>query len=516
MRKEIIAEGLDKIDDAFLMEAAAEFAEDGEVSAWRLRRKKPRVRFGRGMIAACLAVLILAGSGVGAYVSEMSKLHAAEAFFDEYGLSREGLNSAEVKAVYRDISQNQFIYEKTAEVIQNAVFCCELPEDKLTPEELATLWDSTLGQKTKTHRYHTGNSPQSEIAESETKILFTVMGQLMYYDKANGDCRVFCFDPLCSHDVRSGCFSWKFRYLTLPSLEKIFYEEKSRRFYVVRGEKLYSFSENGTDLRLEFSLGDIGEWNDVYYSLVSSISYMERYDSFLYFYKKDSDDGRRTFCRYDMEKRELETLASGDNLQVMAWYFFDGKYLCFAALRDGGYDVYRANPDLSDPKKLDNVTVTLCDGVSDGVLMYYMETEWNDEEHKNVPIAISTYDVKNCQNKQILPFSDGEWRKLLFVTDEWLYFSIENHLYLGRYRKSGDVQTEYQTIYKIKKDGSSAPEKVFEEMTGSVFELFISGDIAMTKGSAWTIDGENASFRNYVRKATVDENGNFTDWEELS
>ena len=63
-------------------------------------------------------------------------------FFDENGLSTEGLSREDVKAVYRDITTQCFTYDKTAEVIRRSVPGVEISQREPTPEELEELWNS--------------------------------------------------------------------------------------------------------------------------------------------------------------------------------------------------------------------------------------------------------------------------------------------------------------------------------------------------------------------------------------
>jgi len=81
-------------------------------------------------IAACLVLLISAGFGTYAYAAEAKEYNAAIHFFGEYGLPTDGLSRKEIKAVYRDISSEAFVYKKTADVIENSL----TPEQKIEYE----------------------------------------------------------------------------------------------------------------------------------------------------------------------------------------------------------------------------------------------------------------------------------------------------------------------------------------------------------------------------------------------
>ncbi len=92
--------------------------------------------------AACLA--LTAGIGGYAIAADVKEYNSAVEFFEENGLSAEGLSRAEVKAVYRDITTNSFTNSKTAQVLRNSVKGTEILQKEPTPEELETLWNNNV------------------------------------------------------------------------------------------------------------------------------------------------------------------------------------------------------------------------------------------------------------------------------------------------------------------------------------------------------------------------------------
>lgn len=75
-----------------------------------------------------------------AVVAEAKEYKAAVQFFNDYGMSTEGLTRGEIKEVYRDITTKSFTYSKTAEVIRNSISSdniggYEIVQDNPTPEE---------------------------------------------------------------------------------------------------------------------------------------------------------------------------------------------------------------------------------------------------------------------------------------------------------------------------------------------------------------------------------------------
>ena len=93
-------------------------------------------------LAACLVLLVT----VGVVTVEAQEYTLAVQFFQEYGLSAEGLTREEVKAVYRDITTRAFTYSKTAEVIADSlteeqVAGYRISQEEPTPEDIENLWN---------------------------------------------------------------------------------------------------------------------------------------------------------------------------------------------------------------------------------------------------------------------------------------------------------------------------------------------------------------------------------------
>ncbi len=129
MNRDDLFRAFDGVDDGILERSEAPAA----------RRRAPAYRRW-GALAACLALAV--SLACGALAAEAKEYRAAVEFFQENGLSTEGLSRADVKAVYRDITSQHFTYDKTAQVIERAVPGWEIDQREPTPEELAELWNS--------------------------------------------------------------------------------------------------------------------------------------------------------------------------------------------------------------------------------------------------------------------------------------------------------------------------------------------------------------------------------------
>lgn len=113
-----------------------------ERSEVRMPRRKALSFRKWGTLAACMA-LVVSLAGV-AFAAEAKEYRAAVAFFEDNGLSMEGLSRADVKAVYRDITTQRFTYDKTPEVLERWVPGLEIDQREPTPEELAALWNRNV------------------------------------------------------------------------------------------------------------------------------------------------------------------------------------------------------------------------------------------------------------------------------------------------------------------------------------------------------------------------------------
>ena len=100
------------------------YVESIDVSRAERAEEKPRIGRlpRRAWIAAAVCAAFLVCLGVGTYVyAEGAEYNEAKVFFEENGLSAEGLTRAEMRAVYRDITKESFTYSKTAEVLEHSI-----------------------------------------------------------------------------------------------------------------------------------------------------------------------------------------------------------------------------------------------------------------------------------------------------------------------------------------------------------------------------------------------------------
>lgn len=168
---------LENIDPAYIEAAAAS-----------PKVKSPSLLKRMSTLAACLVLLISAGIGSYIYAEDVKNYNASIQFFNEYGLSTEGLTRGEIKSVYRDITTKSFTYSKTAEVIANSISTdriegYEILQENPTPEYVENIWN---------YMNYVGNysSAQSGIhysynSEYEENYMTLVKSVLEKYDGEN-------------------------------------------------------------------------------------------------------------------------------------------------------------------------------------------------------------------------------------------------------------------------------------------------------------------------------------------
>ena len=141
MKKEEISEILNNIDVKYIEEAEDYTGTRVSATETAAAANSHRFRFRWAFAAAALVLLIVAGSTFFAVRAEAMEYNKALEFFDSNGLSTEGLNRAEIKAVYRDITTKSFTYGKTAEVITKDIPGYAVEQESLSSETLAAIWE---------------------------------------------------------------------------------------------------------------------------------------------------------------------------------------------------------------------------------------------------------------------------------------------------------------------------------------------------------------------------------------
>lgn len=113
MKKENVSQIINDIDEKYICEAAMY---NSHTVSSHITKTQP-VLFKLRLFAASIAFIILIGFAISAITFETHSYNNAIAYFEEAGLSSDGLSRLEVKTVYRDISIGNYANEKVIEVL---------------------------------------------------------------------------------------------------------------------------------------------------------------------------------------------------------------------------------------------------------------------------------------------------------------------------------------------------------------------------------------------------------------
>ncbi|MBR2987569.1 MAG: hypothetical protein IKC63_06070 [Clostridia bacterium] len=110
------------------------------------KKAKPCLTRRRAVLAVAFSVLcLLLAVGMGVFAAEQKEYREAVYFFEAHDLPYDSLTRSEIKTIYRDITEERFVYDKTADVIgqgiiKNSVDGYEIIPDTPSPEEIKSLW----------------------------------------------------------------------------------------------------------------------------------------------------------------------------------------------------------------------------------------------------------------------------------------------------------------------------------------------------------------------------------------
>ena len=332
----------------------------------------------------------------------------------------------------------------------------------------------------------------SAFLETPSRIILTrgPNRHLCYYSKADDGFYTFCFDPLCEHNTIN-CFSRKFDfgYLTQPV-----YAEYNNRLYLPFLDCLYSSKFDGTDIRLEFALGDYGKELGKRVNGSEEIKCMQTYDNYVYFtfpvavYDDSNDFAVKYYhqlYRYNLDTKKLENLFENvgynNKGSFRAFYLSSGK-IFFSDVTNEGMQLFSANIDMTNchPINIEAKYAMLFENegvIFDGRRFFSVinsETDDGQEVQYIVAFDPETEKMEIIYTSQIISkqingqnYNLGHFN-INAITEEYIYFSVNEDMFLiGKYKTRdgyGYSYNTYHTTYRIKKDGTDKI-LVFEGVT---------------------------------------------------
>ena len=314
----------------------------------------------------------------------------------------------------------------------------------------------------------------SGMTETPTRILYTLNDTLYYYNKIEEESYVFCFDPLCHHDNYKECIS--LRFIMNGTNSVIRYCEENNRFYALRGQKLFSFSFDGSDLKEEYSFGEDGALDSLFYDSSSSMD-LNIFENHVYFITFDIERGTRNLMHLDINTGKTENLSAHLTEKLVSYLIVDGAfYLTLQNGKESG--VYRADMNLENMTKLsDSIHPSMTyASVWNGKQYFYINYE--NQGNKNVPVSIMAYAPESDTTTKIFEITDGIVPTILAASETELYFIKSEPTAFGTETvrdKEQEVYNAFSKVYKLSiADGVC--ETVMNDLSCEASKLYFLDD----------------------------------------
>ena len=314
----------------------------------------------------------------------------------------------------------------------------------------------------------------SGMTATPTRILYTLNDTLYYYNKIEEESYVFCFDPLCHHDNYKECIS--LRFIMNGTNSVIRYCEENNRFYALRGQKLFSFSFDGSDLREEYSFGEDGALDSLFYDSSSSMD-LNIFENNVYFITFDMERGTRNLMRLDINTGKTENLSAHLTEKLISYSIVDGAfYLTLQNGKESG--VYRSDMNLENMTKLsDSIHPSMTyASVWNGKQYFYINYE--KQGNKNVSVSIMAYSPETDTETKIFEITDGIVPTILAASETELYFIKSEPTAFGTETmrdQEREVYNAFSKIYKLSiADGVC--ETVMNNLSCEVSKLYFLDD----------------------------------------
>ena len=359
------------------------------------------------------------------------------------------------------------------------------------------------------------NKGVSFITETPTRVLYTLVDTLYYHNKVDGENYVFCFDPLCAHNDWRSCISLRFILNGVGT--KIQYYEGNHRFYGLRGDKLFSFAFDGSDLKEEYSFGEDGSLDKVYYNI--HYEALTVWKDRMYFCGYDEEQDSRELYYYEINNGKVVCLTEKIRESVNCFLIANDEiYIHLISETESG--VYRTDMDLIHLEKLENdYTFLASDALFVGTTAYfnfrkYIPREDGKSGWESVENEIVAYDTETGEINTFYEYSSTNAAILLAANERYIYFLKPENIYIGYESMRNDTVhvDRYNLNSRIYRLDTETKEivTVFDDLSCNVQEIyFLDNDRLMILGDHCIAGEGNAQCQQSVFVADMDENGYF-------
>lgn len=344
-----------------------------------------------------------------------------------------------------------------------------------------------------------GYPASSAFAEATTRILYYGGAVLRYYNKIEHDTGVFCFDPLCKHSGYQECIAYKFMEAD-GVVQPIEYCAFNNRFYALRGEKLCSFAFDGSDLKIDYSFGEMGDFDNMLYMSggVVSLSISGKY---VFLLAPNNESGRQGLMRYDVTSGKMEKLFFDEEKQIVSYLIHqDTIYIVLSGNQGAGF--YRTDLNFENIHLIsDTALLELNEGVFDGTAFYF----YMDNSFVRFIPETDTFE-------KIIDLDTND-HSILAITDEYIYYTKREAVSIG-FQVTEDWTEEvynYRSkIYCLDKISGDITIAL-DDLTCETESLYFVGDIVLIQGAICTLSDTEAHKYSAMFTAKLDESGMMTE-----
>ncbi len=356
----------------------------------------------------------------------------------------------------------------------------------------------------------------SPFTDAKTRILYVNAGVISYYNKLTQEIFPFCFDTLCSHDDYN-CISYQFSMAELGA-QSVRYCAFDNRFYALRGEQLYSFAFDGSDVELEHSFGEEGDLAaDRMAYLDGGLIYLQIFGKNIYFLARSSESGKRALMCYDAEREKLRTVFYDGGTTVYGYLLCgDALYLSLVGNYAGLYRMASDGTGLTQISA--EIHTSIGDGIFDGERLYFVRTtpQYDIEKQytRYLPEMLVAYCPETNTFEDVMRLEGQKKHRLLAVTEDFLYYTVQEPIVIGSYvHEIYDVKeeyNEYSRIYRLDKENGEIVT-VLDDLRCETNTLYFCEDTVFLTGHVCMISDTQAWRTKGGFTARMDENGTFID-----
>ncbi len=313
-------------------------------------------------------------------------------------------------------------------------------------EHSSTATEPSETEQTAENQKNAFYYPDSDpFADTQTRVLYHSGVELRYYNKITQEEAIFCFDPLCEHSYETGCISARFAAMR-NSAQSVEYCEYDQRFYALRGEQLYSFAFDGSDLQHIGSFGEEGKFNrdnrrGMYQP--QGLFFLKIKGQYVYFLCRDTKLGYRILMQYDAKEKKMNHIFPDIQKGLSTYYIGnDALYLDIAG-DEGG--LFQAGFEGGALVLYSEYTHISGDYIFDGEAIYLASWDYKGKQGG----AITSKHFKTGEEKTIIPYTPEKRYKLLAVSDTYIYYSVRDDILDENYEYQGYKQERVNAYSKI-------------------------------------------------------------------